>query len=215
MIAIAATAVTVVAVFVIPARLLPGDHITLDAFGAVAHGALAVEEPPAPRAPGRHRGVLDTHVLEDVQVDDAATLQPSTSALRHPWEPRRPRQGYPAHARDQSRILHPSPKAEGLGVLPTLAAILDVVDRARPPDYLLRRRLRPCVQRQVLDAKPDMLAQVDLLSPILQAPGANVNAVPLEGELLASDGRRPVVRVDEADEERLREVLSDAEILRQ
>jgi hypothetical protein len=168
--ATAAPLVPVVVVVTVPPWLLSDHDVSLDALGAIPHGALAIEKPPTPSAPGRHRGVLREHVLHDIEVDNAPPLQAPTTTLWHTWDAGRPWQGYPAHVRHQGRLLDPRPQAESLGVLSALAAVFDVVQRARPPDDLLRRRVCPSIQRQTFDAQAHMLAESYLLSAILQAP---------------------------------------------
>jgi hypothetical protein len=58
-----------------------------------------------------------------------------------------------------------------------------------------------------------MVAKVYLLSVVLKPPWAHLNLVLAVGEVVAGDGEGAVMRVDEPNEERLREVLGDAHVV--
>jgi hypothetical protein len=78
---------------------------------------------------------------------------------------------------------------------------------------LHRRVVVPEVQRYVFNAQPNMLPKVNLLGVVLQPPGPDLHPEALEGEVVASHEVVAVVRIDEAREEGLGEVLGDANVV--
>jgi hypothetical protein len=184
---------------------------------AVARRPFTINDPIAPSVrTGRGASMCAWRVLHQVKVHQypegeaaAPTSRRTVVEFSLPA-----RQGEPGYLRDVRRVVRPRPEAERPGVLAVQRCLLDVVEIAGSCNSSFGNVLVPGLQRDALQAKPDVVLEVADVAVRGQLPGPGVDVEVAVGEPSLTCSFVALVAVLEVAEEVFGEVLDDGDVLR-